>query len=78
MAGGFLHTSANGRTPVALDQATIEWIEAALAATPHGEVILTVQDHRVMGVDVRGRRRVPKPRQEEQGEDTCNRASSSV
>ncbi len=44
-----------------LDEQTAEWIEAALKATPHGEIILTVQDHRVVGVDIRGRRRVLQP-----------------
>lgn len=44
-----------------LDEQTSEWIEAALKATPHGEIILTVQDHKVMGVDVRGRRRILQP-----------------
>lgn len=44
-----------------LDPETTGWIEAALAATPHGEIILIVQDHQVMRVDIRGSRRVLKP-----------------
>lgn len=57
---------------MALDQATIDWIEAALAATPHGEVILTVQDHRVVGIDLRGRKHVLRPPVDKcrSGEDT--------
>lgn len=71
MAAESLHTSASKQSRT-LDAATIEWIEAALAATPHGEVILTVQDHRVVGIDLRGRKRFLKPRVDRRcgGDDT--------
>ena len=42
----------------------IEWIVSALNATPNGEILLKVQDHRIVGIDTIGRRRIMRKRRE--------------
>jgi len=44
-----------------LDPETIRWIEVALENIKYGEILITVHDNRVVGVDTKKRERVNKP-----------------
>jgi hypothetical protein len=44
-----------------LDLETVRWIEVALEHIRYGEILISVHDHAVVGVDTKKRERVEKP-----------------
>lgn len=46
-----------------LDPETLSWIEVALEHIKYGEILITVHDHTVVGVDTKKRERIDKPGQ---------------
>ncbi len=44
-----------------LDLETLRWIEVALEHIKYGEILITVHDHQVVGVDTKSRERIDKP-----------------
>lgn len=44
-----------------LDVETVRWIEVALQHIRYGEILITVHDHKVTGVDTKNRERIRKP-----------------
>lgn len=47
---------------MALDQATVEWIEAAMVLTPFGEVVLVMNEGQVSEIRTTATRRMHRPR----------------